>query len=123
MTTINLAPDLIQQIENLTGTAEADAQVFVDKAVRAYLTQVHRENIRTETEAFTAQYDELRARYAGQYVAMHQGRVIDHDPDLRTLHLRVYEQLGHTPVLLKKVADGPERELTFRSPRLERIRT
>jgi hypothetical protein len=67
-----------------------------------------------------AQYEQLRAVYLGQYVAIHQGEVIDHDADLRTLHLRVFERLGHTPVLLKQVTNRPERELVFRSPRLER---
>ena len=93
MTTITLAPDLAQQIENLTGKDYADTKAFVEKAVRAYLIQVQREKIRTETEAFNAQYEELRAKYLGQYVAIHQGSVIDHDSDLRTLHLRVYKQL------------------------------
>jgi predicted transcriptional regulator len=120
MKTIILDPDLVQQIENLADNDDNDAQAFVEKAVRAYLIQVQREKIRAETVAFNAQREELRAMYRGQYVAIHQGKVIDHDSDLRTLQLRVYEQLGHTPVLLKRVTDDPERELIFRSPRLER---
>lgn len=120
MKTIILDPDLVQQIENLVDNDDNDAQAFVEKAVRAYLIQVQREKIRAETVAFNAQREKLRAMYRGQYVAIHQGKVIDHDSDLRTLQLRVYEQLGHTPVLLKRVTDDPERELIFRSPRLER---
>lgn len=120
MATVTLDPELVQQIENLTGKADADAQTFVEKAVRAYLIQMQREKIRAETEAFKAQYEQLRARYPRQYVAIHQGKVIDHDSNLRTLHLRVYEKLGRTPVLLKRVTDEPERELIFRSPRLFR---
>lgn len=121
MTSINLAPELVQQIETLAATAEVDADTLVDKAVRAYILQVQREKIRVETEAFNAQYEQLCSKYMGHYVAIHQGKVIDHDLDLRTLHLRVFEQLGHTPVLLKKVTDKQERELVFRSPHLEPI--
>ena len=120
MTTITLDPKLTQQIESAAGAEQVDAQLFVEKAVRAYLTQLQRETIRVETEAFNAQYEELRAQYPDQYVAIHQGEVIDHDPDLRTLHLRVHKQLGHIPVLLKQVTDEPERTLVFRSPRLEK---
>jgi predicted transcriptional regulator len=120
MKTIILDPDLVQQIENLADNDDNDAQAFVEKAVRAYLIQVQREKIRAETVAFNAQREKLRATYREQYVAIHQGKVIDHDSDLRTLQLRVYEQLGHTPVLLKRVTDDRERELIFRSPRLER---
>lgn len=120
MTTITLDPKLKQQIESAAGAEQVDAQVFVEKAVRAYLTQLQQEKIRAETEAFNAQYEELKAKYPGQYVAVHQGSVIDHDPDLRKLHLRVYERLGRIPVLLKQVTDEPERALVFRSPRLEK---
>lgn len=120
MTTITLTPDLMKQIENLSGKEPADPQKFVAKAVQAYLNQMRREKIQGETEAFSAQYARLKEAYLGEYVAMHQGEVIDHDPDLRTLHLRVFERLGHTAVLLKQVTEAPERELNFRSPRLER---
>lgn len=122
MTTINLTPELVRQIESLAAATELDAETVVDKAVRAYLLQAQREKIQAETELFNAQYEQLLPKYRGKYVAMHQGKVIDHDLDLRTLHLRVFERLGHTPVLLIQVTDKPERELIFRSPRLERIR-
>ena len=120
MTTITLTSNLAQQIENFGGGHGSDAQAFVEKAVQAYLMQMRREKIEAETDAFNAQYKKLRENYSGYYVAVHQGKVIDHDLDLRTLHLRVYEQVGRTPVLLKQVTNEPERELTFRSPRLER---
>ena len=63
---------------------------------------------------------DLSAKHPGKYVAVHNGEVIDHDPGIRTLHLRVYEKYGRTPILLKQVVAGPERELVIRSPRLER---
>jgi glutamyl-tRNA reductase len=121
MTTINLAPELVEQIESLAETAEVNAELLVEKAVRAYLLQLQREKIQAETEAFNEQREKLLSKYMGQYIAMHQGKVVDHDPDLRTLHLRVFERLGHTPVLLKRVSDEPKRELIFRSPRLEAV--
>ena len=120
MTTFNLAPELVQQIESLAETADVDAELIVDKAVRAYLLQAQREKIQAETEAFDEQYENLLPKYMDQFIAMHQGKVIDHDSDLRTLHLRVFERLGHTTVLLKRVTNEPKRELIFRSPRLER---
>lgn len=120
MTTITLTPELAEQIGHLGGTDEESAQQIVEKAVRAYLARLRQEKIRRETEAFQAQYQTLLTDYAGQYVALHEGRVIDHDPDLRALHLRVFEKVGHTPVLLKLVTAEPERAMVFRSPRQER---
>ena len=120
MATINLKPDLAEQVELLASKSQTSAEAFVDKALRSYLVQFRREKIQAETEAFKQQREELLAKYSGQYVAVHNGQVIDHDQDLRTLHLRVFDQLGHLPVLLKQVTNEPDHELVFRSPRFER---
>jgi hypothetical protein len=121
MTAIILAPELVEEIEQLTGKEQTDATLFVEEAVRSYLSRFRRNKIRTETEAFNRQYDSLLKTYRGQFVAVHDGQIIDHDPDLRVLHLRVHQKLGQVPVLLKQVSDQPDRILQFRSPRLENI--
>ena len=41
---------------------------------------------------------ETRSRYAGQYVAINDGTVTDHDADQRALYLRVRRCFGSTPV-------------------------
>ena len=121
MATIQLVPDLAEQIESLVGGDPARTQAFIENAVRTHIAHLHQTKIRQETEAFQAQHQELLATYPDQYIAMHQGKVIGHDTDLRALHLRVYQQVGHTPVLLKKVASTTvTKELVFRSPRLRR---
>jgi hypothetical protein len=122
MITVTLKPDVAEQISHLTeaGGFQDDAEAVVDKALRFYLARLRHEKIRTERQAFEQQQSALLAQYPGEYVAIHEGQVIDHDPNLRTLHLRVFARLGHTPVLLKQVTAEPERELVFRSPRFER---
>ena len=133
MLTVTLKPDLAEQITHLAGSKNS-IDAFIDQALRTYLTRVPQRarlprvpagisreaKIRAERKAFERQHATLLANYANQYVALHNGQVIDHDPDLRTLHLRVFAQLGRTTVLLKKVTKEPERELVFRSPRFER---
>ena len=114
MLTVTLKPDVADQVEAVAQEARLDADTVVDKAVRAYLAQWRREKIRAETVAFEQQREGLLARYNGHYVALHEGQVIDHDPDLRTLHLRVFARLGHTPVLLKQVTSEPDRDMVFR---------
>ena len=120
MLTVTLKPDIAEQIDRLAGETQTSAEVFVDRALRSYLAQFDREKIRAEMKAFEQLRGTLLAQYRGEYVAIHEGQVIDHDPHLRTLHLRVFARLGHTVVLLKRVTDEPERELVFRSPRFER---
>ena len=117
MLTVTLKPDIAEQVSQMAEATHTEAEVLVDQALRSYLVQLRHAIIRAETEAFEQQRSTLLTPYRGEYVAVHQGRVIDHDPNLRTLHLRVFAQLGRTPVLLKRVGDEPERELIFRSPR------
>lgn len=63
-----------------------------------------------EREAFWRQFPELLKQYAGRYVAIHQGKVIDHDEDRHRLIQRVYETLGYVPVYVQRVSpEGPPR--------------
>jgi len=120
MQTVTLKPDVAEQIEHLVASSEpgADPETIVDRALRVYLNTLRREKIEAETKAFEQQKDAL-TKYRGEYVAVHNGNIVDHDSDLRTLHLRVFERFGHTPVLLKQVTTEPEQDLIFRSPKLE----
>ena len=121
MLTVTLKPDLAEQITHLAGSNnQARIDAFIDQALRAFLTpvppKISREaKIRAESETFEQQHATLLANYANQYVALHHGQVIDHDPDLRTLHLRVFAQLGHTTVLLKKVTKEAEQRIKGRT--------
>ncbi len=120
MLTVTLKPDVAEQVSRLASGAQTEADAIVDEAMRQYLRELRRRKIEAEGAAFEQQHAALLAEYRGQYVAIHEGRMIDHDSSLQALHLRVYSLLGHTPVLLKKVTDEPEREAVFRSPRFER---
>ena len=120
METVTLKPDIAEQLKHLADSDEfgPDTDVIVDRALRVYLTNLRQKKIEAESHAFEQQKDAL-AKYNGEYVAIHNGQIVDHDSDLRTLHLRVFKQFGHKPVLLKQVISKPERELTFRSPKFE----
>jgi len=119
METISIDPTAAEQISHMADYGKTNVEVIVDRALRTYLTQSRHQKIRVETNAFERQREALLAGYPDQYVAIHESKVIDHDLDLRTLHLRVFKQLGHTPVLLKRVTKEPERDLVFRSPHFE----
>ena len=120
MLTVTLKPDVAEQVRELAEGAQIQVDEIVDEALRSYLVQAQREKLAAETQAFEQQRTTLLTLYPGEYVAMHSGQVIDHDPDMRALHLRVFAKLAHTPVLLKRVSENPERELVIRSPRIER---
>ncbi|MBI3761454.1 MAG: hypothetical protein HY260_06275 [Chloroflexi bacterium] len=120
MLTVTLKPDMAEQINQMANSNQATAEDFVDSILRQHVRAFRREKIRAESNAFEEQKQSLLDQYRGEYVAVHEGKVIDHDPSLRALHLRVFAKLGHTPVLLKKVTDEPDRVLVFRSPKIVR---
>ncbi len=120
MATISLRPDLLEALDQTARQEDMDVEELVNVAVGQFLVRIRQKKIQAEARAFDAMKADLLAKYPREYVAIHNGEVIDHDPDLRTLHLRVYKKHGRIPVLLKQVLPGPERELVIHSPRLER---
>ncbi len=71
-----------------------------------------------EQAAYKAMHPQLLEHYEGQYVAVFQGQVIDHDQDIGSLVQRVNRDLPEEVVLVKQVTAKSDRVLRFRSPRL-----
>jgi len=57
-----------------------------------------------EKKCFWALREQLLDQYEGQYVAIHQGRVVDHDTDKLKLGLRVYQRFGYLPIYVQLVS-------------------
>jgi hypothetical protein len=120
MLTITLKPDIAEEVERLTQDTHTTPDAVVDSALRAYLLDFEREKIKVETARFNEQKQALLSQYENQYIAMHNGQVIDHDVELWVLHERVIEKLGNTPVLLKKVTSRSDADIVLHSPKLEK---
>jgi hypothetical protein len=90
------------------------------QAVTEYLTRFAIEKVTKEQERFEKMREQLLPKYRGQYVAIHDGEVVEHAPDLRSLHHKVFVRFGFTPMLHIQVTDEPERVIVVRSPRLVR---
>lgn len=76
--------------------------------------RIEREKIHQESEAFIAQHNELLKTKKGQYVALHEGKVVDHDQDGRVLYVRIRNKYGRTPILIRQVTEQNQRVLIFR---------
>lgn len=70
-------------------------------------------------EAFIALHVELVKHYLGQYVAICEGQLVDHDLDPVVLLQRIRTRFPGQVVLRRKVESIPERELHIRHPRIE----
>ncbi len=79
--------------------------------------------ISKEAEAWHARPDADRAVYAGEYVAVLKGQVIDHDADQRALAIRIRRRYPNTPVLITEAEARQPREFLILSPRFERMET
>jgi hypothetical protein len=73
-----------------------------------------------EEAAYHTIHAELMAHHAGEYVAIYQGELIDHDQNEMALLHRLEAGYPDEVVLMKQVRPLPEPELRFRSPRLIR---
>jgi len=116
---IHLQPALMQQLEQAAIEQKAEPEQLVETAIRAYLRQLDRDRIRAEAEAYRSLHTELTKKYVDQYVAIHNGRLVDNDKDFQAIHGRIRQRFGNQPVLIRLVEAQPERELVFRSPRVE----
>ena len=120
MPTVTLQPELVEQLQQVASEQAVMPEELLETAVRTYLRQLEREKIKAEAEAFRSMHAELAEKYLGQYVAIHNGKMVDHDKDFPSLHSRIRQRFGRQPVLLRRIETEPERVLVFRSPRLER---
>lgn len=105
------APELVQRVEQFArATQQAEDQV-VENAVQAYLAQIEREKIHAETEAFWQMYADLQKLYLGQYVAVHEQQMVDHDQDILRLEQRVVERFGDIAILIAPVTTSMKRDI------------
>lgn len=114
MTVVDLNPRLFEQMRWIARWQKVSADELAARALSSYLDQLEWEKLQAEMDAFQGQLPALLARYPDEYVAMHDGQVIDHDADLRALHSRVYAAMDSVPVLLQNVTDVPAPDILVR---------
>ncbi len=61
-----------------------------------------------EKEAFRQLHAALLEKYAGEYVAIHGGKLVDHDVDRAALFARIEQKYPDQFVLLRPVRQNPE---------------
>ena len=66
--------------------------------------------------AFWQIREELLEKYAGQFVAIKDGQVIDSDNGKKELARRVYQRLGYVDLYFQKVEAGELRTFNLLSP-------
>jgi hypothetical protein len=109
----------VREMEQIAAHQNTTTEKLFNQAVSQFLYRVALEKMKAETEAFAQMHDQLVTNYLGHYVAIHNGEVVDHDPDLPTLRHRIRQRFERLPILLREVTpEAKQREIVIRSPRL-----
>lgn len=91
----------------------------INELARQHLRKTRRAKLERETEAFQAMHNRLKKKYPREHVAIHNGKLVDHDKNPAALVRRIRKRFGNAPVLVCEVEETPDREIMIRSPRLE----
>jgi hypothetical protein len=115
---LTLSESATNQLRRLAETSGATAEELAEQAVRQFLRDETGRALLQESAAFQAMHSDLLLKYAGAYVAVYNGQVIDHDADQLALVLRIEDQYRDAPVLIKQVTPDLNETYHVRSPRL-----
>ena len=73
-----------------------------------------------EYRAFMRLRESLLKAHKNQYVAVHEGKVVDSGDDEITLGLRVYAKFGYVAIYVGRVSDDPQPVVRIPTPRPKR---
>lgn len=119
--TLILRADLRETLERDAEQEARSISDIVNEAVERYVRERQRTKLDKEIAAFEAIHVELRQKHLGQWVAIHNQRLVDHDLDRLALYQRTRAKYGHTSVLLREVTEQPQEEVWFHTSSTGRI--
>jgi hypothetical protein len=73
---------------------------------------------RQEQNAFRRLLPELLPTHRGQFVAIHEGQVVESGPDKLAVAGKAYARFGYIPIFVSLVTDQPQPLSRIPSPRL-----
>lgn len=122
--TLSIPESLYDRIAQLAQAGRRPIADVMTETILQSLPNIYvhpdRAAMQREWAAFQALLTELSISYEGQFVAVHQGKVVDHDIDPVALVKRINQNYSEEVVLIKQVTREPADTLRFRSPRLTR---
>jgi len=116
MEAIALRTDLRETLEKDAEQEARSINEIVNEAVEHYVRQRQLAKLDAEIAAYERLHPELRQKYWGQWVAVHEQKLVDHDSDRTALYRRVRAHYGRTAVLIRQVTEQPSGEIWVRTP-------
>lgn len=116
---VAIEPQLYNRVEQASDAHQIGIDRLLTEAIRRYLWELDRRKISEESQIYQQRHAELKAQYLGQFIAMHDGQIVDHDREVAALHQRVRQRFGWKPVMITLVEEVAEHELVRHGFRLE----
>jgi predicted DNA-binding protein len=113
---IRLRPDLSERLQDNAYQSQKSVSDLVNEAVEQYLHTQQRQIIDSEIEAYIQLHPTLWRTIPNQWVAIHNGEIVDQDSDRISLYGRVRAEYGQTPVLIRQVKEDVNPEILVRTP-------
>ncbi len=113
---LHISDELAGVIQREARTRGKSVEDFLKSAIQRERILTERQKIEQEQEWWESLSLTERAKYEGEYVAVHNKKLVDHDKNEVQLYSRVRKKFGRTPILIMP-AEGP-RELQIYSPRV-----
>ncbi len=118
MRNIAIEHELYQRVEKAAQEHQASVHQIVAEAFRHRLWELDRRKISQESNTYRQRHPELKAQYLGQYIAMRDRQVVDHDLDFQVLRQRIPQLFGRAPVMITLVGETPGQPLFRRGFRI-----
>ncbi|MBN1145640.1 MAG: hypothetical protein JXA78_00180 [Anaerolineales bacterium] len=119
MVQISLPEHTVNKLRSAAEARGEKVSELLGQIIERYIEDERVKQIDREQAAFEAQHPALLEQYAGQYIAMQDGKVVDHDSDRAALGRRVRTHFGDQVVLITPVLDEARQTILVRSPRVE----
>ena len=120
MITVSIREDLFEPIQQIARQERVTIEVLVNEWLTRQLSLAREQKIKEEAVRFQEKHTELLTQYAGEYIAMQNSEVLDHDMNLRELYLRIKSRYKNAPILITQVTSNPKPVYSVRSPQLVR---
>jgi hypothetical protein len=111
MLTLAIDDQTAKELAQLAHQRATSVDMLAAKAIRSFLRTEADQTLEREEQAFARMHAELLERFPGEYVAVREGEVVDHDADQAVLYLRITEQYPDEIVLIRQVRS--EVEITY----------
>jgi len=100
MSKIILDDPLASQIRQEAKAQGIEIEKYLESVIKHYRFHTQRTIVAAEAEWWAQQPAGEKTSYLGEFVAIHQHAVIDHDPDEDVLRKRIRAKYGKTAILL-----------------------